>query len=213
MTILALEFSSDRRGVALLRDGRLLAEVSHEGTRHTPIFALITRALAEAGLARGDVEAIAVGIGPGSYTGIRFAISVAQGWQLATGAQTMGVNSLENMALVAAERGPVLLAVDAQRGEFAVASAEAGRLLEPVRLVPATELRERLARGETIAGPDVPRLLGDGFEVHATAANAACMAWARPDFVPAEQLAAVYLREASFVKAPPARVLGLEYSA
>ena len=47
MTILALEFSSDRRGVAVFRDGVVLSELVHGGTRETPIFELIIRALGD----------------------------------------------------------------------------------------------------------------------------------------------------------------------
>lgn len=211
MISLALEFSSDRRSVAVARAGEVLAEVIHEGTRQTPIFALITDALTRAGVARKAVTLLAVGLGPGSYTGVRLAIATAQGWQLATELKVAGVNSLANLACVAAETltdsGPVLLAVDAQRGEFAVAPAEAGRLLEPIRLLPATELRDRLARGERIAGPEVPRLLGGGTELHPRATLTARLAEEAGNFVAAETLAPVYLRETSFVKAPPARVI------
>jgi len=209
MISLALEFSSDRRSVAVARGGEVLTEVVHEGTRQTPIFALITDALARAGVAREAVALLAVGLGPGSYTGVRLAIATAQGWQLATELKVARVNSLANLARVAAETlpdsGPVLLAVDAQRGEFAAAPAEGGRLLEPIRLLPAAELRERLTRGERIAGPEVSRLLGGGMELHPRAALTARLAAEAGHFVPAETLTPVYLREASFVKAPPAR--------
>lgn len=209
MTLLALEFSSDRRSVAVAREGQVLAEVVHQGTLRTPIFALIEAALTQAGVGREAIEAIAVGLGPGSYTGVRLAISVAQGWQLATGVKTIGVNSLANLAAVAAqnpETSSCLLAVDAQRHEFAVAEADGGRLISDVRLAPAAELKTRLASGESIAGPDVPRLLGGGIELFPSAATAARLA-TEGSSVPAETLAPVYLRDVSFVKAPAPREL------
>ena len=46
---------------------------------------MIEEALREAGLEREQIEVLAVGLGPGSYTGIRVALSLAQGWQLASG--------------------------------------------------------------------------------------------------------------------------------
>ena len=52
---------------------------------------MIESALAEAKIEREQIEVIAVGLGPGSYTGIRAAISVAQGWQLARGVKLLGV--------------------------------------------------------------------------------------------------------------------------
>ena len=48
MTTLALEFSTDRRSVALVRDGAVLAEVAHQATRTTPVFAMIADVLARA---------------------------------------------------------------------------------------------------------------------------------------------------------------------
>lgn len=209
MTLLALEFSSDRRSVAVARGGQLLAEVVHQGTVRTPIFALIEAALTQAGIGRDAIEAIAVGLGPGSYTGVRLAISVAQGWQLATGVKTIGVNSLANLAAVAAqnpETSSCLLAVDAQRKEFAVAEAKDGQLVSAMRLAPVEELKARLANGEKIAGPDVTRLLGGGIELFPSAAVTARLA-TESSSVPAESLAPVYLREVSFVKAPAPRTL------
>lgn len=209
MTVLALEFSSDRRSVALVRQGVVLAEAVHQVTRTTPVFALIAEVLARAEVAREAVGCVAVGIGPGSYTGVRLAISVAQGWQLASGVKVAGVNSFDALALAAeaAGLGRVLLAVDAQRQEFATAFAEAGRLVSPLRLVPLVELKSLLTRGEAVAGPEVPRLLGGGVELFPSAAITAYLAEARAEFVPAETLAPVYLREAAFVKAPPPRMV------
>ena len=234
MTTLAIEFSTDRRSVALVRDGAVMAEVVHQATRTTPVFAMIAEVLARADVGRDAVECVAVGIGPGSYTGVRLAISVAQGWQLANGVKVAGVGSFDALAVAAAKvaqasrlRGPsisaseeerrhlacatvgdsVLLAVDAQRGEFAVALAESGRRAGPIRLASLAELKSRLAAGEAVAGPEVARLLGGGMELFPTAADIGRLAELRGEFVPAETLAPVYLREAAFVKAPPPRVI------
>lgn len=207
--VLALEFSTDRRSVALVQDDSVLAEAVHQVTRTTPVFALIADVLRRAGVTRGDVECVALGLGPGSYTGVRLAISVAQGWQLANDVKVAAVNSLDALAVAAAqsEAGPVLLAVDAQRQEFAVARAGHGQLLEPIRLLPLAAVRSRLADGEVVAGPEVRRLLGGGRELFPAAAEIARLARRRGEFVPAESLAPVYLRESAFVKAPPSRSL------
>lgn len=208
MIALALEFSSDRRSVAVGRAGELLAEVTHLGTVNTPVFALIAEALRQASVEREDVGQLVVGVGPGSYTGVRIAISAAQGWQLATGATCVGVNSLENLARSVTDR--ILLAVDAQRGEFASAWAEAGRLLEPIRLRSKDELLGRLGQGERVGGPDLERLLPGARPLFPTAAGALALA-VNAVAVPAETLAPSYLREASFVKAPPTReIAGLQ---
>jgi len=64
---------------------------------------------------------LAVGLGPGSYTGIRVALSIAQGWQLAGGVKLLGLSSVECVAAQAqAEKisGRVNVLIDAQRNDF-----------------------------------------------------------------------------------------------
>src|SRR5580698_8402332 len=121
MTILALEFSSEQRSVAVAVDGSVLNETVETGGRGTAAFAMIDRVLAGAKLEREQIQAIAVGLGPGSYTGIRAAIALAEGWKLARDVDVTGVSSVEAIVSVAqAEEivGPVSVVVNAQRGEF-----------------------------------------------------------------------------------------------
>ena len=126
MTILALEFSSPQRGVAVLSPGGVV-EAVEAGGRSTAAFGMIEKVLAEAIIEREAIDMIAVGLGPGSYTGIRAAISVAQGWQLARETKLLGISSAEAIAAQAqAEKifGRVNVMVDAQRGEFYLAAFE-----------------------------------------------------------------------------------------
>ena len=209
MIVLALEFSSERRSVALARDGAVLAEaVEQTGGRGTNVFALVEKVLAAAKILREEIEVLAVGLGPGSYTGIRAAIAVAQGWQLARGVKVLGVNSAEALAAQAqAEKilGRVNVAIDAQRGEFYLAmweiSATARREVAPLKIVAAAELQARLAAGDICVGPEMKTVLVPA------AAMVAQLAAGRSDFIAGEKLEPVYLRETTFVKAPPARVL------
>src|SRR3989442_349897 len=100
MTILALEFSSERRSVAVLQTGgdgaggRPFPAVASilSSPRRLNAFALIQSALQEARQEREAISCVAVGLGPGSYTGIRAAISIAQGWELARGVRVLGLN-------------------------------------------------------------------------------------------------------------------------
>ena len=205
MTILGLEFSSECRGVALLRDGRILAETSQNEGRHTRAIGMIDAVLRQAGIARGELDAIAVGLGPGSYTGVRLAISVAQGWQLTTGIRVAGVGSMAALAAGLGVKERVMLAVDAQRSEYAVSAAEAGALIEPIRLEPLLQLRSRLDSGQRVYGPGIQAKVG-GMDAFPQAAVVAQLAVETDAWVAAELLAPVYLREVAFVKAPPARI-------
>ncbi|HAB15335.1 MAG TPA: tRNA (adenosine(37)-N6)-threonylcarbamoyltransferase complex dimerization subunit type 1 TsaB [Verrucomicrobiota bacterium] len=208
MIWLALEFSSDRRSVAVA-SASTLVETIHQGTVQTPIFKLIGDALDRAGVSRAQVDAIAVGLGPGSYTGVRLALAVAQGWSLATDVRVTGLSSLECLAVSAANStGPMLLAVDAQRGEFATALAEGGRLIEQIQLRTLEQIRQRYAAGTRVGGPEIARQLTGAFELFPSASDLVPLAKRHPVFVPVEQLAPIYLREAKFVKAPPPRDLG-----
>jgi tRNA threonylcarbamoyladenosine biosynthesis protein TsaB len=204
MTILALEFSSEQRSVALVRGGVVLAEASELGGRDAKAFGLIEKVLAAAKIARQEIEVIAVGLGPGSYTGIRAAIAVAQGWQLARGVKLLGVSSAECLAAQAqAEKifGRVNVVVDAQRGEFYLATWEispaARAEIAPLKIVAAGEIAARKNAGEICAGPAAVPVLFPG------AGMLARLAAGRTDFAAGEDLAPIYLRVAIFVKAPP----------
>ena len=95
MKILALEFSSQQRSAAVVEAGKVLGEAREDAGGHTHAFALIERALAAAQLEREQIECVAIGLGPGSYMGIRIAIAIAQGWQLARGVKTAGFSSAQ----------------------------------------------------------------------------------------------------------------------
>lgn len=205
-TCLALEFSSARRSAAVARDGRLLAEAWVLGGGPTSAPALIDEALSRAGLRPADVGRLVVGIGPGSYTGIRRAIATLQGWHLARGTPVAVVGSLDLLARLAREAlgRDGLLAADAQRGEWACGEMSGGRLAGPLGLRTREALASEIAAGRLVITPDEG--LPGAVVMHPTAALAALMGpgldEARPD-----ALEPVYLREAAFVKAPPPRVV------
>ena len=209
MTILALEFSSERRSVALAlaRGGTVLAEaVEQTGGRGTDAFGLIEKVLADAKIAREEIEVIVVGLGPGSYTGIRAAIAVAQGWQLARGVKLLGVSSVEAIAAQAQAQnifGRVNVVIDAQRGEFYLSTwniSAAGRSeVSPLAIVSGTKVEALRAAGEIIVGPE------QATQLFPPAARLAELSAGRDGFVTGDKLEPIYLRETSFVKAPPVR--------
>lgn len=207
MTILSLELSSDRRAAAVWADGRLLAEHCTLGGRETSAPGLIQAALKEAGCLPAHIDRIALGLGPGSYTGIRRAIATAIGWHLAHGTPVCGVNSFDVLAAEARsiQQGPLLLAADAQKGEWAIAEARAGIRSGPLQLIPRPELLRRLRDGITVVTPDAG--LEGAIRLFPTASGAAVLASGLPATDPAG-LAPVYLRDAVFAKAPPPRILG-----
>ncbi len=215
MKILALDFSSPQRSVAVWKDTVVASEIVEASPgRDMKPFALIESALAKAGLQRGDIECLAVGLGPGSYTGIRVAVSLAQGWQLASGIKLLGLSSVECLATQAAltvGAGNFGVVIDAQRGEFYLANYEAqhGQARETLalKLAPRAEVEIGEQTGHRLVGPEVTRWFPNGTVVYPQAATLARLASQRSDFIPGEKLDPIYLRETTFVKAPPARPL------
>jgi tRNA threonylcarbamoyladenosine biosynthesis protein TsaB len=213
MTILALEFSSPERSVAIARDGIVLSEAAETGGRNTAAFGMVEKVLAEAKIEREEIEVIAVGLGPGSYTGIRAAIAIAQGWQLARAVKLLGVSSVAAIAAqTRAEKifGRVNVVIDAQRNEFYLAtwqiSASGCAEFEPLKITPLAEIKLRADANEILTGPEIKRWFPGGMNLFARAAMLAKLAAGRDDFLPGEKLEPVYLRETSFVKAPAGRI-------
>ena len=154
MRVLAIESSSPQGSVALLESGRLVVSLTHdEPNAHAErLLPLVEQALAEAGWSRATIERMGVGIGPGSFTGVRVGIALAQGLALGLGRPLVGVTSLAAMARavpreVAGMRVPLL---DARREEvFRAAYLPDGSVHTP----PHTVAREVAARGGESAGP------------------------------------------------------------
>ena len=214
MKILAIEFSSDQRSVAILNGGDVLGRAEETGGRTARAFGLIERALAEAKLEREAIECIAVGIGPGSYAGIRAGIALAQGWQLARGIPLLGISSVECLAaqaLAAGISGPVTIAIDAQRNEFYCASYELAsqhcNLIAPLRLVSFDEALVHAARSQMIVWPNLQPRFPQSRVLLPDAAMLGQLASTRTDFINGAALEPIYLRETTFVKAPPPRVI------
>lgn len=129
--LLALDTSSDTCSVALERDGEVFERHALRPREHTQLLLpMIGEVLAEAGAAVSDLDAIAPGIGPGSFIGVRIAVSVAQGMAFAAERPVVPVSSLAAVAAEAfassdAER--VVVAQDAHMQQVYVAFFLRGR--------------------------------------------------------------------------------------
>ncbi len=131
--LLALDTSTPLVSVALAEDGEVVTEeTSDRPMQHGEQLApMISRALAAVGALRQDVTAVAVGVGPGPYTGLRVGIVTARTFALVLGIPTYGVCSLDVLAAAAVDAGvdvPFLATTDARRKElFWAAYDEGGR--------------------------------------------------------------------------------------
>jgi tRNA threonylcarbamoyladenosine biosynthesis protein TsaB len=117
MKILALETATDPGSVALWLDGKVVArDCPREQSNSAALLPLAEATLKMEGLGFSDLDGIAFGMGPGSFTGLRVSCGVAQGLALARDLPLLGVGTLEAMALAAGgER--VIVALDARMGE------------------------------------------------------------------------------------------------
>ena len=164
MRILAFETTAKAGSVALLEDGKLLAEsYQNTGLTHSQtLMVLAEDMLKAASKPMADVNAVAVAEGPGSFTGVRIGVAAAKG--LAWGAELpcYGVSTLESMALtLGAYQGYVCPVMDARRNQvynalFYVNSGLMDRVCED-RAISLAELKTEL---EHLDGPIF--LVGDG---------------------------------------------------
>jgi tRNA threonylcarbamoyladenosine biosynthesis protein TsaB len=158
MNILAIETATECCSVALLTGERLIVRSEIAPRRHAELLLpMCEDVLAEAGLARGSVDAIAVGRGPGAFTGVRLAISAAQGIALALGIPVIPVSSLAALALQAPDNGADVLAViDARMGEIYAGVFRRGNggieALGEETVAHASALRLPQARGWNVIG-------------------------------------------------------------
>jgi tRNA threonylcarbamoyladenosine biosynthesis protein TsaB len=217
MKILALEFSSPQRSAAVIdataeARSQAMGEAIETGARSARPLGLVEEALRQARLEREQIECLVVGLGPGSYNGIRAAIALAQGWQLARPVKLLGISSAECLAAQAQAEGifgRVQVVIDAQRGEFYLAgyelTAESRREVEPLRLVASAEMQARQQAGGILVGPEASDCLPGSRLLFPRAATLGQLACGRGDYVPGEKLEPIYLRETRFVKAPPPR--------
>jgi tRNA threonylcarbamoyladenosine biosynthesis protein TsaB len=223
VNLLAFDCAVSGASAAVLRDGGLRAERVHEGARGQAerLVPLLEEALAAAGLGYADLDALAVTVGPGSFTGIRVGLATARGLMLATGLPCAAATTLEVLAAAAGPPAPgeaVTAAVDSRRGDLFVQAfgADLVPLCDAVGEPPEAAAR-RLARlGARLV------LVGDAAGALAAALAGAGVAASRPDVPEVPRAAAlarlcagraasrdppapVYLRPPDAVPAAPLR--------
>ena len=160
--LLALDTSTNRAALAVLTaGGGLFLDAPDPDARHGRALVPAIRALlGEAGLAVDRLDGVAVGLGPGSYTGLRIGLTAAKTLAYALGKPLAGLDSLEAVARNAPDDARFVSAVaDAQRGDLYVADfarAAPGALLvraAETRVVPLDRWAAGLPDGAFIVGP------------------------------------------------------------
>ena len=188
MLILAFDTATDVATSALVSDGEVLGERT---SRAVTLLQDVDALLRQAGAHTRDVDALAVGIGPGSFTGVRVGLATARGLALALGVSVAGVSTLEALAAGAPGAVPV---VDARRREVFMLQGEP-RVVAPgdLELLPGSLLvgsgAVRYRAVFEAAGAEIPP---NDDERHVPRAR--FHAQLARDFGPAEAVEPLYLR-------------------
>ncbi len=151
--LLAIEISHDKPSLAIAKGGEIVARPLGEGRKYVEhIPAVLDALLQEAGVAKADIEGVAVSRGPGGFSGVRVGLSFARGLALALSVPCYGVSSLVVLAeAVGSSSHAILAAINALRGELYVQCFSADRkpLGEAEAVSPAV-LAERIKEKEII---------------------------------------------------------------
>ncbi len=215
MKLLAFETATEACSVAVWCDGEVRERFGVVPRRHAELaLPWAEELLAEAGITRAQLDGIAVGRGPGAFTGVRLAVALAQGIALALDRPVVPVSTLAALAM-RAPAGRVLAAIDARmgevyaapfmRGDGGVEALAAERVLPPgaVELPEGGEEWHGVGTGFAAAGGALPRALGGrlaGFDDQALphaadVARLGVQAWALGGAVAPERVEPAYLRD------------------
>jgi tRNA threonylcarbamoyladenosine biosynthesis protein TsaB len=202
MKVLALEASTDFASVALWEDGRLVFEEVFASKRSlsADLFPLLWRLLEPV----GAVDRIVVGLGPGSYAGVRITIAAALGLQAVWGCELVGIPSV---AALPVGSGRFRVIGDARRGSWYYTRVEAGVCVEGPLLADSGEaLRAYLdeAQGEVYATEALPPEWGADVLLP-SASLLAKLAAAGVGIVQTADLEPLYLRDVHITRPAAAR--------
>lgn len=201
--ILAFDTSAAHCAAALVSGDRLLVERLDpmEKGQAEHLFPMLEALLRSAGAGWSDLDAIAVGIGPGNFTGVRLSVAAARGVGLARRIPLHGVSRLEAAAFGLPR--PCLVALDARMGRVYLQRFD--RMERAPMIVPADAVPTDLAQGAACLTGDAADRLAPGLGLPVRSASCplahamAQIAAARPD--PAARPAPLYLLPAD--AAPP----------
>lgn len=166
MKVLGLDTATSGCSVALWDEGRITARRAEPMARGQAeaLVPMADAVLADAGLSYGELDRLAVTVGPGAFTGLRIALAAARGFALAAGLPVIGVTTFDAVArgLPVAERDGrrVLVSIDSRRAEpFLQLFDEALRPLgEPALLMPSA-VPDWLPAGPLLVAGDGAALL------------------------------------------------------
>jgi tRNA threonylcarbamoyladenosine biosynthesis protein TsaB len=174
MRVLGIDTSTLRASIALVDEDRVIAEMLHDTSerRSADLLVSIDALCNQAALAPADLDAVAIGAGPGSFTGLRIGMATAKGIAFAAGKPLWSVSSLAALAHDARRHTPhprIVAVLDARRDEVFARVDHEGALVDEERVMAPAELVRwvttfgecRFAGDALAAYPDVLAPLAD----------------------------------------------------
>ena len=202
MKLLGFDLSTRRGSIALVNGGEILCvrDWPNDRRNSAPFFAALDGIIRE----HGAPEAIVVGLGPGSYTGTRIAISAAIGLQATTGAALTGLSSLSSIS----EENEYIVIGDAKRASFFFATISGGLFATEPDLLSQNEMNERISSITTIpiyTSDELPQFTE--VQLRFPLARLLCLRAQRfPQNLARAPLAPIYLREPHITTPRPAQI-------
>ena len=173
MITLAFNTCTGRGAVAVIKDGKVLAQIVEQDHRRLAerLVPMIDAALAQAGIGYKDLGLLAVTHGPGSFTGVRIGVATARAIALASGIAAVGVSVLQVIAQQTLNKylefEIVGVCMDARRNEtYVQAFVREGAICRPIDppfVCPVNDLDTRLPEGvQVVVGTGAHLIEGDG---------------------------------------------------
>lgn len=216
MKLLALDTATEACSAALWLDGQMLSRFERVGRSHTQALPAMVHALmAEGGCAFTQLDGLVSGVGPGSFAGVRIAVSYVKGMALALDRPVLGVSSLAMLAQgqIAAGASEVLAAIDARMNEVywghyranaqsLAQQVEAERVCAPDAVPPVKVSAVATGSGwgsyeaalRAACSAQLVRVEAQALPAAAEALQLALPAWTAQRFHSADQLEPTYLR-------------------
>jgi tRNA threonylcarbamoyl adenosine modification protein YeaZ len=202
MKLLGFDLSTHRGTIALVNGDNVLCSRDWPNDRRNsaPFFSVLNEIICE----HGAPKAIVVGLGPGSYTGTRIAISAAIGLQATTGAALTGFSSLSGIS----EENEYAVIGDAKRASFFFATINGGLFATEPDLLSQNEISERISSNNAISiytSDDLPQF--PTVQPRFPSARLLCLRAQRfPQNLARAPLAPIYLREPYITTRQPAQI-------
>jgi tRNA threonylcarbamoyladenosine biosynthesis protein TsaB len=166
MNILSFDTSTDHLTIAVMKGGKAVARFHRKvGRNHSTLLVpTIARMLAKARLKTSALDLIAVGVGPGSFTGLRIGAAVAKGLSYATGVPVAAVPTFDAIAQNGArEKGVVCVVLDARKGKvygcLYKSDGKYSKRISKYLLMPAADLLKLCGKYDKVV------FMGDGLQL------------------------------------------------